>query len=162
MSALGGRRLELWSRLSSRVTALRDLLAELDGEQWDRPCEGEGWSVGLVGCHISLGLRRQATWLERVIAGGPPHTFTWDRTNALNALVVRRVLRPDRSEVLQALALGLERWRRLLERATDADLARPSFRAGGRDSSLEWVAGALAPRHIDDHLRSIRAALASP
>lgn len=160
MSILEGRRLELWSRLSSRVSALQDLLGTLDREQWRLRCEGEGWPIGLVACHVSLGLRRQARWLELVLADRGPHTFDWERTHALNALVARRVIRPQPADVIRALADGLERWRPLLERMTDADLARTAFRFEGRDSSVEWVAGALAPRHIDDHTRGIRAALA--
>lgn len=157
--SLDGRRLEAWTRLSSRVREVERILGGLDLASWDRRCASEGWSVGLVGCHISLGLRRQARWIERVLQGRRPHAFDWDRTHALNRLVARRVLRAQPADVLRGLAVGLDRWRRVLERATDADLARWAFHFQGKDSSVEWVAAVLAPRHVDEHLRSIRAAL---
>lgn len=158
---LDGRRLELWALLSSRVGALRDLVAELDAPQWRVRCEGEGWPVGLVGCHVSLGLRRQARWLELLLAGRGPHRFSWERTNALNAVVARRVITPARPDVLLALDDGLVRWHRLIVRMADADLARVAFRLEGHERSAEWVARVLAVRHVDEHTRSIRAALES-
>ncbi len=154
-----GTQAEVWSRLSMRVRTLEQLLGSVTIEQWTLPCDAEGWSVGLVGCHVGLGLRRQAGWLERVAAGGEPHDFSWDRTHKLNALVQRRILRPDRAEVLRSLADGLDRWHRLLGTTTESDLARTAFRQGPNERSVEWVGGVLAVRHIDEHTRSIRAAL---
>ncbi len=141
------------------MSALEATLTPLTEDQWDLRCEGEGWSVGLVGCHVGLGLRRQARWIERVLAGGVAHDFSWERTHALNALVKRRVLRPDPDEVLRSLRDGLERWQRLLEALTEADLSRIAFRMGPNERSVDWVAGTLAVRHIDEHTRSIRAVL---
>jgi DinB family protein len=156
---MAGMRAEIWSRLSTRVRTLERLLGSVTIEQWTVPCEAEGWSVGLVGCHVGLGLRRQAGWLERVAAGGEPHDFSWERSHKLNALVQRRVLRPDRAEVLRSLADGLDRWHRLLGTMTESDLARTAFRQGPNERNVEWVAGVLAVRHIDEHTRSIRATL---
>jgi DinB family protein len=159
IGGMTGTRAEVWSRLSARVRTLEQLMGSATIEQWTLPCEAEGWSVGLVGCHVGLGLRRQAGWLERVAAGGKPHDFSWDRTHKLNALVQRRVLRPDRAEVLRSLAAGLDRWHRLLGTMTESELARTAFRQGPNERSVEWVAGVLAVRHIDEHTRSIRTAL---
>lgn len=153
---LTGIRADIWSRFSMRVRTLEELLRGLTSEQWDLRCEGEGWSVGLVSCHVALSLRRQARWVERVVGGGPPHDFNWERTHALNALVQRRVLHPYRTDVLRSLIEGLERWRQLLGAMVESDLLRAGFRLGTNERSTEWVAGVLAVRHIDEHTRSIR------
>jgi hypothetical protein len=85
--------------------------------------------------------------------------FDWERTHALNALIARRVSLPTKAAVLDALADGAARWGRLLEVATDEDLARMAFRRGETLRPVAWVADVVAPRHIDEHARSIRAAL---
>lgn len=156
---LAGRRLELWTPLAARISELDEILRRATTEQWQLRCEGEGWSVGLVGCHVGLGLRRQVKWIERVLRGRQAHDFRWERAHAINALVQRQVLVPDRSIVFRSLEAGRERWRRLLERMTDGDLSRIAFRMDPHERSVEWVTGVLVVRHIDEHMRSMRAAL---
>lgn len=160
MSEPADRRPEIWSRLSGSAGDLVALLKGLDEERWTRVTEDEGWPVALVGCHVSLGLRRQAKWIELVLRGQRPHAFDWERTHALNALVARRGQRVHPADVLRALAEGLERWRRLLMRMTDDDLDRITFLYQEHRRPMAWVAGVLAPRHIDEHLRSIRKSVA--
>jgi hypothetical protein len=156
---LVGRRFELWSRISTRVDQLRELLASITDEDLGMACGAEGWPIAVVGCHVSLGLRRQANWVRRVLAGRGPTVFDWERTHSLNALIARRAAQPAKAEILDALADGAARWRTLLEDATDEDLARMAFRLGENVRPVEWVAGVVAPRHIDEHTRSIRATL---
>lgn len=153
------RTAELWSRLSQRIEAVRSLVLAVDDDAWGRRCEAEGWSLALVACHVTLGLRRQAKWVSRAIAGRPPHAFDWERTHALNALVARRDLLIRRQDVLTALSDAADRWRALVTSASEAELGRPAFRYRDRVQTLEWVMAALAPRHIDEHLRSIRRTL---
>lgn len=137
------------------------VLERLEPMSWETRTISEGWPVALVACHVSIALRRQAGWVERVLRGQRPHAFDWERSHALNALVARRVVRPAPAPVLEALRAALERWRRLLELLSDEDLDRVAFRQGSVEKTAEWVAETLVPRHVDEHLRSIRAALAS-
>src|SRR5260370_34357694 len=74
----------------TRIAALGQTLAPLEVEQWRRPCEGEGWPLGLVASHIGLGLDRQAGWIEEHAQSGAAHAFSWDETNGLNADNARR------------------------------------------------------------------------
>lgn len=124
------------------------------------PCEAEGWSVAFVGCHVSFGLRRQANWVRRVLAGSGPTVFDWERTHALNALLARRAISLEKGEILRALTDGAGMWRELLQRANDEDLGRMAFRQGEHVKPIDWVAAVIVPRHIDEHTRSIRSALA--
>jgi hypothetical protein len=159
---LEGRRAQLWSEISSRVSDLLETVSGLTDDDLAMTCEAEGWSVAFVGCHISFGLRRQANWARRALAGSGPTHFDWERTHMLNALLVRSSARLDRPGVIRALTDGAERWSDLLRRATDEDLERPAFRQGEHVRSVGWVAGVVVPRHIDEHARSIRAALDAP
>jgi hypothetical protein len=143
----------------TRIADLERTLAPLGVEQWRRPCEGEGWPLGLVASHIGLGLDRQAGWIEEHAHSGEPHAFSWDETNELNAENARRrgllsrmsALRfvRDRAERIAALARGL----------TGDQLDAVVFTYQDKGRTAEWVISVLACRHIDEHHRSIKAAL---
>ena len=144
----------------TRIADLERTLAPLGIEEWRRPCEGEGWPLGLVASHIGLGLDRQAGWIEEHARSGEPHAFSWGETNELNAENARRrgllsrmsALRfvRDRAERIAALARGL----------TDEQLDAIVFTYQDKSRTAEWVISVLACRHIDEHHRSIKAALA--
>lgn len=158
LAPMDGRRLELWHRMSSRLADLTAILNGLGPDQWTIRCDREGWSVGLVACHISVALRRQAGWIEWVLAGRRAHRFDWERSHALNALVARRAT-PERAETLRALGDAGERWHRLLSKMTEPDLDLIGFQQKERMMPVEWVAGTLVPRHIEEHARSVRQAI---
>jgi len=146
----------------SRILELEKTLAQLGFEEWRRPCEGEGWPLGLVASHIGLGLDRQAAWIEEHAHSGAAHAFSWEETNELNAENARRrgLLSPmsalrfvrDRAEHIARLARGL----------SDEQLDAIVFVHQGKGRTAEWVISVLACRHIDEHHRSIKAALAAP
>jgi hypothetical protein len=159
MSEPSGRRLELWSKISAKVGEVRTLMSETSTDALAARCEAEGWPVAFVGCHLALGLHRQANWVRRVLAGSGPTAFDWERTHSLNALFVRKIARPERDDILAALDEGLARWRGLLDGASDDDLERIAFRQGENVRPIAWVAGVVAIRHLDEHMRSIKAAL---
>jgi YD repeat-containing protein len=143
----------------SRISELERTLAPLGFEEWRRPCEGEGWPLGLVASHIGLGLDRQAAWIEDHARSGTTHAFSWDETNQLNAETARRrgllsrmsAMRfvRDRAEHIASLARGL----------TDEQLDAIVYTYQDKGRTAEWVISVLACRHIDEHLRSIKAAL---
>lgn len=145
----------------TRIAELERTLASLGIEEWRRPCEGEGWPLGLVASHIGLGLDRQASWIEEHARSGQAHAFSWDETNDLNAenarrrglvsrTAARRFVR-DRAERIATLARGL----------TDRQLDAVVFTHQDKGRTAEWVMSVLACRHIDEHHRSIRTALAT-
>ncbi|MDQ2952381.1 MAG: DinB family protein [Chloroflexota bacterium] len=145
----------------TRIADLERTLASLGVEEWRRACEGEGWPLGLVASHIGLGLDRQASWIEEHARTGRAHAFSWHETNDLNAenarrrgllsrMTARRFVR-DRAERIAMLARGL----------TDGQLDAVVFTYQDRGRTAEWVISVLACRHIDEHHRSIKAALAT-
>lgn len=152
---------EAAAELRRAITEVRSLLGRVEDDSWAMVCSAEGWTVGLVFCHVSIGLRRQGGWAERALRGRSPHSFDWERTHSLNKLVARRV-QPDRSAVVASLDRGERRWERVFALARDGDLDRPAFRMGDSERGIGWVASRLAPRHIDEHLRSIRLTLSIP
>lgn len=143
----------------TRVAELEQTLAPLDVEEWRRPCEDEGWPLGLVASHIGLGLDRQAGWIEEHSRSGEPHAFSWDETNELNAENARRRGLLSRMTSLRFLRDRAERIASLARGLSDEQLDAIVFSHQDKGRTAEWVLSVLACRHIDEHHRSIRAAL---
>jgi len=145
----------------SRVAELERTLAPLDLQRWRRPCEGEGWPLGLVASHVGLGLDRQAGWIEEHARSGEAHAFSWDETNELNAENARRRGILSKMTALRFLRDRADRIASLARGLTDAQLDAVVFVYADKGRTAEWVLSVLACRHIDEHHRSIRAALTS-
>ena len=143
----------------TRIAELEKTLAPLGVAEWRRPCEGEGWPLGLVASHIGLGLDRQAGWIEEHARSGEPHAFSWDETNELNAENARRRGLLSRMTALRFLRDRAERIASLARALSEEQLDAVVFSYQEKGRSAEWVLTVLACRHIDEHHRSIRAAL---
>ena len=148
---------EIARLLRERVAALDALVRDLGDEDWSRICPGEGWSVGLETYHVALGLARQGGWIIDRLGGAPAHDFSWDDTNELNALIARTQGWRVRSNVLSFLDEQADRVVRLMLRMSAADWDTDAMTYGERRRSAEFVMRVIALRHIDDHMRSIRA-----
>lgn len=149
---------ELLAGVEARLHALERVVSETSDADWERPCEGEGWSLGLVAYHIARGFDRQTGWVEDLVRGGDPHAFSWDETNALNESIARRHPRPSRDDVLRTARNAISRLRDAVGSLGDADLARPVFTYEGKERHIDWLLVRLMPRHADGHLASIAAA----
>lgn len=143
----------------TRVADLEQTLLRIDLQLWGRRCEAEGWPVGLVASHIGLGLDRQAGWIEEHARSGVAHAFSWDETNDLNAENARRRGILSRMSATRFLRDRADRIASLARALTDAQLDAVVFTYEGKGRTAEWVLSVLACRHIDEHHRSIKAAL---
>jgi DinB family protein len=143
----------------ARISELERTLAPLDVEEWRRPCEVEGWPLGLVASHIGLGLDRQAGWIEEHSRSGQPHVFSWGETNALNAENARRRGLLSKMSALRFVRDRAERIASLARTLNDAQLDAIVFSHQNKGRTAEWVLSVLVCRHIDEHHRSIKAAL---
>ena len=158
MSARGDR---LADELVLRVADLRATIENLTDDDWRLICAGEGWPIGFVVYHLSLGFERQAGWLERRCAGGPLAEFDWEDTHALNAALLRRHGLPTAEMTRAALDRRLTRLTGVVRSLTDAQLDETTLLFGERERSAEWIVRVVALHHLADHLKSIRAALAA-
>ena len=143
----------------TRIADLEQTLAPLSFEEWRRPCEGEGWPLGLVASHIGLGLDRQAGWIEEHSRSGRPHLFDWGETNALNAENAKRRGLLSRMSAMRFVRDRAERIATLARALSDSQLDAIVFSHQDKGRTAEWVLSVLVCRHIDEHHRSIKAAL---
>lgn len=150
---------ELLAPLERRLDALERLVSDTDDAGWERRCAAEGWPVALVAYHIARGFDRQTGWVEDLARGGSAHRYSWDETHALNARIAREHSYPSREDVLGSARDAIARLRAAIARIGDDALSRTVFANEGRERSIEWLLAALMPRHADEHLASIAAAL---
>jgi len=143
-----------------RITELERTLAPLGSLEWRKPCLAEGWPLGLVASHIGLGLDRQMGWIEEHARSGEAHAFSWDETNGLNAENAKRRGLLSKMSAMRFVRDRAERVASLARDLTDAQLDAVVFSYEGKGRTAEWVIAVLACRHIDEHHRSIKAALA--
>ncbi len=143
----------------ARIEDLERTLAPLGVEDWRRPCEGEGWPLGLVASHIGLGLDRQAGWVEEHARSGEPHAFSWDATHELNAENARRRGLLSRMSALHFVRDRAERIASLARALSEEQLDAIVYTYDDKGRSAEWLLSVLVCRHIDEHHRSIKATL---
>lgn len=153
---------QLAAALELRVADLKTTIEQLTDDQWRLVCVGEGWPIGFIAYHVSLGLERQAGWIERRAAGGPLAKFDWEATHALNAALLRRHGLPTPDITRAALDRRLDRLTGVVRSLTDTQLDEMTLLFGEHERSAEWVVRVVAMSHIADHLKSIREALIAP
>lgn len=145
--------------LDAEIKNLVATLEPLSDEQWRRTAATDGWPVGLVAFHIALGLERQAGWIEQALEGGPPHEFSWDVTNQMNAALANVGILPSKPFVLAGIPVAAARLCALLRTVSDAHLARVALSSGGKTASIESIMKKRTMQHIREHGASIRDAL---
>lgn len=149
----------LADELEAEIKKVVTTLARLSDEQWRRRAGAEGWPVGLVAFHIALGFERQAGWIEQALKGGPPHQFSWDVTDQMNAAVANAEILPSKPFVLAGLPVAAARLCALLRAVSDADLARVALASGGKTASIESLMKKRMMQHVREHAASIRDAV---
>jgi hypothetical protein len=157
---MGARGERCADAILTRIAALEQTLSPLGAMDWRRTCAAEGWPLGLVASHIGLGLDRQAGWIEEHARSGTAHAFSWDETNELNAENAKRRGLLSKMSATRFLRDRAERIAALARVLTDEQLDAVVFSHEGKGRTAEWVLTVLACRHIDEHHRSIKAALA--
>jgi len=148
----------LATELGTRLAELDALVASLQPSQLAL-ISAEGWPVGFVACHITLGLVRQRRWIERRLRTGTIHDFSWDATNELNRRLARRIGIPDAAALRHCLRERGDALVALARRLTDPELDTTAFAFNEHQRTVEWVIRRVALRHIDDHVASIKAAV---
>ena len=148
----------LAAEIVRRVGDLDALIVEISPASWPLPSP-EGWPLGFVAHHITLGLARQRRWIERRLRSGTVHEFSWETTNEMNARIVRRIGLPDAAVVRRCLRERGDAMIALVRRLTEEELDMDAFTFGEHRRSIEWVIRRVALRHIDEHAASITAAL---
>jgi len=148
----------LRTRFDAAATALRDLLAGLDADDWARVCGAEGWSVALEGLHVALGYRRQRGFLDDAFLRHRPARFDWDETHELNAMIAGR-RRPNPRFVTRFLEEEESKTRERMSQFLATDLERPTIEYEGRMLTLDQFIRGFLIGHVEGHTKSIRGAL---
>ena len=135
-----------------------ELLRSLSDTEWGLLCSAEGWPVGYVAHHIGHGIVRPRGWIEQLLVGEDPFDFDWETTHELNRRRSGRLGLPALDDTLRFVRVAADYFAALTESLSDAQLSRIGFTQKGHQRDVEWVVR-LVMRHMDEHSRSIRAAI---
>ena len=149
----------LADEIDVEIKKLIATLEPLTDEQWRRTAPADGWPVGLVAFHIALGLERQAGWIDQALEGGPPHQFSWDVTDQMNAALANAEILPSKPFVLAGLPVAAARMCAFLRAVSDVDLDRVALSSGGGTATIGSLMRKRIMQHIREHGASIRDAL---
>lgn len=149
------------NELDGKIQEIDAVLRETSEAQWRDVCPSEGWPLGVVAFHITLGIERQAGWVEDALAGRGPFEFSWAQTDALNAAVADSGILPSKAFVLGALAGARSRIHAALGRMSEDELERDALAYEGKPVPVRIVMRIFI-RHVDEHFASIRAKLDAP
>ena len=152
--------LALLPEVEAAIDEAAAIVDALDEDDWRRPCEAEGWPVGITALHIALGLRRQASFLALARDGQAPFVFDWEATHALNARVAARG-NPTKEAVRRDLRKGRSRLHVLLSEMSETQLRRVALTYQGHEFDVERIVRRIVLPHTRGHLASIRAAIAA-
>jgi DinB family protein len=159
---MGAKAEALARRFEAKAAEVTALIEQLSDRDWQKVTAAEKWPVGVVAHHIAVAHEVIAS-IAKSIADGTPQppvsTVALDAINAKHAADHAHVTKAEtlaQHEKKVALAAAMVR------QIADSEFDRKAPVMSGRPPmSVRDVAGGLLIRHIDEHLRSIRATVGS-
>lgn len=142
--------------------AIIDAVSNSSADQWQRATASESWSVGVVAHHV-LAVQHFFSGILNGLSAGETRLvpLTSQEVDENNARHAREFAGVDKQETLLALReSGRELWG-TISGLDDTQLARIVFVIDGQELTAEQVIEFGLIGHFQEHLASIRAALAA-
>ena len=156
--------------MTTRVEALAEqfeaandeLIAAVEGcsdDEWRRPCEGEGRSVGVTAHHVAVGHEGFAGLVGAVVNGRAVPTISLEALHEMNARHAQEHVDVGKWETLDALRRNGDALAGAVRGLSDEQLGLTTTVFGGREMSVVQIIERVIIGHPRQHLASIRAAV---
>lgn len=144
------------------VGELAALLEGATDADWQTRCPDEERPVGVVAHHVAGGLHAQVGWLLAVANGQPLPPITAAMIDEQNETHAARHAHHSKVETLAALQRNADMAAAAIRALSDEQLDRAGWMPlfGERPLTAEQIVRGVMIRHIIQHTRSMRAALA--
>lgn len=149
--------------LVERFTAFsNDFIAFVESctnEDWQKVCEGEQWTVGVVARHVAAGHLGTIDFVKLIVAGEALPELTMETIDQMNAQHAKKHAHCTRDEVLTLLRRNSSAFTDYLQGLSEADLVRTGYLAtiGGEVSAQQLIEMFLL-QSAGEHLGSMKAA----
>ncbi|MEZ4520556.1 MAG: DinB family protein [Thermomicrobiales bacterium] len=159
-------------QLANAFDAATDRLVErirsMSDTQWTAKASGEEWTVAQEALHLGIWMDIEGDWYARLANGKAALPLSKDAADRINAWLIAENPEPTREQVLLSIAGNRTLVRHLLIGLSDDQLARTiplgkAFVSGSNDVeiSLDDLANRMLVGHVENHLQTIEATIAS-
>jgi hypothetical protein len=140
--------------------ANNELIAAIQGctdEQWQMPCAGEGWSVGVTAHHVANSQTGLTGLVKAMTSGQPVPPVTQEWLDERNAQWSREFVNRMPAEAIDLLRASSVEAANTVHGLSDEQL-RYTATVAGNEMTAEQVIEFILIGHPKSHLASIRAA----
>lgn len=158
---MGAKADALAQRFEAKAAEVTAVIERLSDTEWKKATAAERWPVGVVAHHIAVAHEIIAGIAKSIASGTPGRTLSMADFDAMNARHAVEHAGCTKAETLALHQKNAAAAAAIVRGVADADLDRsaPVF-TGMPPMRLEDLGGLLV-RHVDEHLGSIRATVAS-
>ena len=158
---MGARAEALAKKFEAKADEATGVIERLSDADWKKVTSGEKWSVGVVAHHFASSHEAIGGIIKNIATGQSGPTFTMDMLNDMNAKHARENANCTKAETLALHKKGAGAAVAIVRGLDDASLDRTAtVLTGMPPMSAEQAAEGILLNHVDEHLKSIRAAIA--
>jgi len=151
----------LAKQYEAKVQETTAVLEKLSDAQWKKMTTGEKWTVGVVAHHIAGSHEGIAGIVKTIAAGQSMPNFTLDALHEMNAKHAQEFANVGKADTLALHKKGAAAAAAVVRGLSDADLARSGTVLTGMPAmTVEQIVTNILINHVDEHMKSIRAAVA--
>ncbi len=137
------------------------IVQSCSNKDWQKVCEGEQWTVGVVAHHVAAGHYSSLDLVKMIVAGETLPPLTMDTVDRMNVTHAQEHADCTRAEVLSLLRKNGAAFANYLEGLSEADLARTGYLAAiDGDVSAQQFVEMIILHSAGDHLTNIKTAIA--
>ena len=141
------------------ATAVLDRLSDAD---WKKTTSAEKWTVGVVAHHMAGGHEGIAGIIKTVAGGQSIPNFTMDMLHDMNAKHAKEFANVSKAETIALHKKNAAAAAVVLRGLSDADLSKSgTVLTGMPPMSVEQIINGILLNHVEEHLKSIRAAISA-
>ncbi len=156
---MGARAEALAKKFEAKAQEATAVMERLSDADWKKVTGGEKWTVGVVAHHIAGSHEAIGGIIKSIATGQSMPAFTMEMLNDMNAKHAQEHANCTKAETLALHKKGVTAAAATVRGLDDASLARTATVLAGMPAmSAEQAIEGILVNHVDEHLKSIRAA----
>ena len=157
---MGARAEQLADKFDQSCRDFAAVVEKLSDADWKKVTGGEKWSVGVVAHHIASAHEAIGGIIKNIATGQAGPTFTMEMLHDMNAKHAQEHANCTKAEVVALHKKGAGAAAAIVRGIDDASLDRTATVLQGIPAmSAQQAAEGILLNHVDEHLKSIRAAV---
>ena len=157
---MGAKSEALAKQYEAKVQEATATLEQLSEADWKKTTGGETWTVGVVAHHVAGSHEGIAGIIKTVASGQSMPNFTMDMLHDMNAKHAKEFANVSKAETIALHKKNAAAAAAVVRGLSDADLGKSAtVLTGMPPMSVEQIIHGILLNHVEEHLKSIRAAV---